>query len=393
MAISTIKFIEDNGIGLRVASKHLMDAAHSKNSFCLVESSFETGSAFSQLLYCIAWLPNKLHTYDIYPISGMTEGLAIAGIAANALKLGQETLSFARQQLFLRIFTEYAWKEKKIIKTLTKTISGLPPQERLAKHTLEILLGDVRAGDGEAIKYARQELLKGSVEASLEKIIQLDHTEIERALPEWLFKELTDKGARKHFEGLLKNVKKGNQAAIEESVKLLETMRSYASKKTILHVIGMISAIVGIVGCIGLLIAFPFLATVGILVLVVILGILTYAVRCGYVENPDGDFSLDRCIPEFLKRKADPYKDIPPYLRRASRSDLLIHKSALFDFSQPAYRSQRQERTHGLKVSPRMRQSADPTQPSSTSPRIEKPKKPQRRYRHVPSCYSTNLNG
>jgi hypothetical protein len=366
MAINAIKFIEDSGVGLNRATTGFIDAARSHNNLCLAESSLETNSAFSQLLYYIAWIPNKIHTYNIYPISGVTRGLAFASLAANALKLGKEVLSFTRQQLFLRIFTDYAWKPEQVVKTLTK-ISKLTPEElppNFPTADFKELFANVQAGDEKAANVAREQLLKDSVVDSLDKIIKLDNLEIERALPQWLFKEITDKGGKEYFKGLLAKVNRSDQAAIQESVKILETMRSYTRKKTILHVLGIISAIVGIVGSIGICpVAFPLLVTILLLALVGVIGISTYAVNNGYVENPDGGFSLDRCIPEFMKSKADPYNDLPPSLQRVSALVLKdTKKHAIFDFSRPEHKVQRPKRGRSLKVSSQVRQSSDPIQ-------------------------------
>ncbi len=342
--VNTITFLDDSTIGLKRAVDGLGEA---NNPLFAAESTFDAGSAFSYLSYYAAWIPNKLHTYNIHTFAAWVPlTFAVFGIAAGAFKLVKESLSLVRQRLFLKIYEKHAWTPQKIETVLTEIFNkinspydetrecfkrSLPEQFKdvLKIVDLQEVLGKVKAGDQAAIINARDMIFQWTgreFRDELEEIKNLDTTALRRALPEWLFEEISQKGGKDYLNDLLKKIYRCNPQAAAEGKKLVETMKSYARKKTILHVLEVIAAVVGIVGCIGLLVAFPHIVTAVLILLVGVIAISRYVMNRGYVENPNGGLSLRLCLPEFLRDEPSTPVIEPPhsYSLPPPRYDLLF---------------------------------------------------------------------
>ncbi|HUD01752.1 MAG TPA: hypothetical protein VMR37_05460, partial [Rhabdochlamydiaceae bacterium] len=182
--------------------------------------------------------------------------VGVLGVAASVFRFGRETLSLVRQNEFLSIFKKHAWKG---------------PELRNA----------------------------------LEEIKNLSDVSRERTLPDWLNEDLALKGGKDYLNDLLKKVYRNDPSAIAESTQLLDTMRSFASKKRILHVLGMTAAFIGAVSCISCFIVCPLAVTIAFLVVIGLLGTVIYMTRRGYVENRNGGFSFSNCVPLFLQNLPD----------------------------------------------------------------------------------------
>lgn len=356
--VSTIKYADDVFLGLRIAFKNLIKALDERNGLCATESSFATVGSASNYTYYLAAIPNMVNrviqlfrvhapilaamaqkTVDGIPLAAI---LAALGFATSGFKFGKETVSLIRQQIFLSIFKRNAWKEEKIHETLQEMVKdydkptfkqSLPEPflqnitQRGGKEYLATLLNKDKLTEAQGLL---SQWTGKKIRDCLEEIKNLPASSLERAMPEWLFQDISDKGGKDYLNLLLKKVYKGDLAATIEASKLLETMRSYAAKKRILHVIGMAAALVGAISCIGFLMTFPFALTIGLTVLVTILALTGYMANKGYVENRDGGFSFIKLLPTFMQpAKVESPKLEPKRVSLRRRSDdLMISRRA-----------------------------------------------------------------
>lgn len=359
--VSIIKTVDDISLGLRIAFRNLVKAVDERDGLCATEASFATIGSASNYTYYVAVATNVVNrviqlfrfhiplmaamsqkTLDGIPLPAILAGL---GFATSGFKFGKETVSLIRQQIFLSIFKRHAWKEEKTRETLEEMIrdydkptfkQGLPVEflqtiiERGGKDYLVSLQNNLTEAQGFLSQWTGKK-----IRDCLEEIKNLPASSLERAMPEWLFQEITDKGGKDYLNLLLKKVYKGDLPATIEASHLLQTMRTYATKKRILHVIGMAAAFLGAVSCIGFLVTFPLGVTIGLTVVVTILAIAIYMANKGYVENREGGFSFMKLLPEFLQRKNVEVPKLEPkrfslprrsddliLSRRASRLDL-----------------------------------------------------------------------
>jgi hypothetical protein len=329
--VSTIKnaalALEGAAIGAGPALRNLSRGLREKHAVCTVESTLEVTSGCSSYVYYAgkgvynlapvahvfsSHLPSFLValeiTMDSLPVSAT---LGSVGIAINAFRLGKESLSLYRQNKFLSIFENHAWTGARIQEVVQEAIQNfenpqfrekLPPQLRgITKKRLKRLLAKIEAGDDKVVKkieiFAKWiGLLRG-----LEAIKNLPEVELERALPEWLYQHVTHQGGKIYLNNLLDRVSNGDRSGVDEASKLLNDMKSYATKKRIVPILKIISAVISAISCIVFFVACPWAIGVMFLVLIVIFSGAAYMVNSGYVENRAEGFSLKLCVPEFLR--------------------------------------------------------------------------------------------
>lgn len=339
---SLFQKLDDMSLQLRAEVTGFNQALREGNRLCTTESSLGTASGVSYLSYYLAAIPNafnrisKVFKIHVGPFSNYAMSIADSiplpivlfglGFVASGFKFFKEGLSLYRQQQFLSTFEKHAWKEPKVRNILNEIIVNFDKQT--FKHSLPpAFLKEIEKRGGKAYleRLSRQptvvetdQLLSQwtgkNMREALEEIKNLSASSLERALPEWLFEDITHKGGKDYLNILLKKVYKGDRQATAEGTKLLETMRSYATKKKILHILGMVAAAIGIIGCIGFLVTFPFLLSVALLVAISLLGLTAYVVRRGYVENRDDNFSFDKLLPAFMQ---------PSYVPKLTPQNLL----------------------------------------------------------------------
>ncbi len=331
----SIKNIDAVTFNLHNSLLNFSKSVKDRHLFSITESSFEFGSGISYLSYYAAWIPNNLNRicsiFSVHIphiaafINAKLEGvplmsmLAYLGFATNGFKLCKESLSLIRQEMFLSIFERYGWNGSKLRHTLKEVVDNYETKATFCNSlpagfkrvlsaiggvdALEELGKKIDAGDQDALKQA-DEIFKTwtgrDIRDTLEKIKNMPSVALERALPDWLNEDLAAKGGKDYLNDLLKKVYKADQTATDEATKLLDNMKSYASKKRILHALGIAAALVGGISCVGFIIACPFALTLALLIIISILAICVYVARRGYVENRNGDFSFKACIPEWL---------------------------------------------------------------------------------------------
>ncbi|HUD02142.1 MAG TPA: hypothetical protein VMR37_07425 [Rhabdochlamydiaceae bacterium] len=262
--VSIIKYLDSITLAIGDSTSNLSKGIDERHLYNTTESSFQCGTSFSYLTYYLTAIPYYLKTFDktfslhipkiiseinTNPFPAI---LGAFGFAACVFRFGKDTLSLVRQYQFLSIFERRSWKGPG--------------------------LGD-----------------------ALEEIKNLSTVSRERTLPNWLNEDITLKGGKDYLNSLLKKVYQNDPAAIKESTQLLDTMRSFASKKRILHVLGMAAAVLGAISCIGFFIVFPPALSIVFLVAISLLGTSIYMAKQGYVENRNGGFSFLNCVPLFLQ--------------------------------------------------------------------------------------------
>jgi hypothetical protein len=350
--VSIIKNLDDMSLGLRTAALGLKAGVDERNRFSTAESSLATVGGVSYLSYYIAAVPNtfsrishifKLHVIPIVAImQTKLEGvplptiLGYLGMIASGFRFFQEGMSLLRQQQFLSIFERSA--EQKTTSRIEEIIQkfdqptfkqSLPPEflkeienrggkaylEDLTPHETQRLLSPWRGKE---------------IRGALEEVKNLPATSLERALPAWLVEDITYKGGKDYLNILLKKVYKGDRQATAEANKLLETMRSFASKKQIVHYLAMAGAFIGAISCIGFLATFPLALTIAFFIAIMLIATATYMVRRGYVENRNGGFSFNQTLPAFLQRskvnvtpqtfrRREVIREYSPYTERLDR--------------------------------------------------------------------------
>ena len=92
-------------------------------------------------------------------------------------------------------------------------------------------------------------------------------------------------------------------------------MESYARKKTFVHILKIIGAVIGIISFIGFFVAWPWAVTVLFLVLSCVIAGAAYMHNSGCVENREGGFSLKLCVPEFIRDLAFDLWNSPAKIR------------------------------------------------------------------------------
>lgn len=322
-----IKLFDGSAIGIGPAIDNLKRGLKEHNVFCMVESSFEIGGAFTTLgsyfgkglaNIGMLWSFFSDHIPTILTVLGKTLNtvagrttFGVIGIATSGSRLIKEGIALARQRMFLAIFKKSAWQGENIRDALAEAIRPTQPLPTKFRNLiagkqpmLQQLLDRVDIGDQDALKAAEKILTHWTgrnIRETLRKVCKLQLVELERSLPIWLYQDLLTMGGKVYLDALLKRVSAGDKHATAEATKLLNQMSSYATKKQLVHILKIIGAIVGIISCIGFFVAFPFALTVAFMVVITIISTASYLVNAGYVENREDRFSLAICIPEFLR--------------------------------------------------------------------------------------------
>jgi hypothetical protein len=124
-------------------------------------------------------------------------------------------------------------------------------------------------------------------------------------LPQWLYYEILAKGGTGYFNELANQIEAGDPAKNQEAGKLLTQMTSYARKKQIIHFLGIAAGFIGVVGATLSFLAFaitcPHIVFTILLIVSISIVLSIYLVRNGYVENKDGGFSFEKCVPLFIR--------------------------------------------------------------------------------------------
>lgn len=181
-------------------------------------------------------------------------GITICGFITNAITSVQETTGIMRQSRLLSIFRGNIYQENFLI----------------------------LAGDLETIadRYSPAEL--------------------ETRLRPWLMEE-KQLHARDKLQKLAENIRLGEVGSIAEGIELMAQMRSLTIKKLAMHIIGLLGVLISIAGLIGSLVACPPVAVFALLAIGTVFGVARTIMLKGYVDNPDGTFSLLRCLPSCLR--------------------------------------------------------------------------------------------
>lgn len=239
------------------------EAYNQGDRFAMLESAIETNSAVTQLFYYLGTAPKYMGYIGIQIMSAttalikdispflatisLTAWLAGFSIVAGVGLFIKETLSLVRQIRFISLLNN--------------------SENPLA------LIEDLKMRDPLTLK---------------------------RSLPEWLYNQIQGPSDDRAKSLLPKEVYNRLKKTPKLTPETLEQILSYANKKTALHVIGQVAAVLSIIGGIGMLVAFPAAAVFVLLGLSIAVAILAYAYKKGVVDNPDGGFSLKRCVPEFI---------------------------------------------------------------------------------------------
>ncbi len=325
-----LNIAEGAAVGVIPATDNLNHALREGHQLCIIESGLEFSSGLSSYAYYIGkiisllptiagvftnHIPRFLSVLDKW--IPLQQYLGVVGIITNTARGAKEAVSLYRQRQFLSLFERHAWKGANIRNALDKTIKdfdkprfqeALPPKFTKIitgkKHLLEKLLQKIDGGDQKALEKAERIFARWTgrnIRDMLVTITTMPEVELERALPDWLRLDIVNQGGKIYLDNLLKRVDKGNLKAIDEATKLLDTMKSYATKKQIVHVLKIIGAVFSVISCIGFFIAFPWAVTLVFLIITVGLSAATYLYNSGYVENREDGFSLKLCIPEFIR--------------------------------------------------------------------------------------------
>jgi len=284
-----IKLIDGSAIGIGPAAVNLKRGLREGRVFSAVESVFEIGGAFSTLTsyfgkglanLSLIWAIFSDHIPSVIAALGFAfnsiagrAALGAIGIFTCTFRIVKESISLARQKIFLEIFERNAWQGDNLRNALAETVENvdnpffqniLPLKFRKLivgkKEKLEDLLKKVDAGDQEAQKKAERVLslwTGRNIRDSVKEINDLPLVEIERSLPIWLYQDIVDKGGKAYLNRLLQKVCVGDKKATLEATKLLDDMRSYATKKQIVHILRIIGAAIGLISCLSFFHSIP----------------------------------------------------------------------------------------------------------------------------------------
>ncbi len=325
--------LEGSAVGAGPALTNLSKSLRENHTFCTAESILEVSSGLSTYAYYAGKALDNLATVwriftDHLPSFIITLGatmkavpisatLGSIGLLINVARVAKECLSLYRQDKFLSIFEKHAWTGTQTRDVLEGTVQNFDNpefQEKLPlkfrniitgrKKLLETLLNKIDAGDQKAIETAERIFARWTnrnILSDLVEIKNLPEVELERALPDWLYLDITNQGGKIYLDNLVERVSEGDRSAVKEASKLLSDMKSYAAKKRIVNILKIVSAVISALSCIAFFVACPWAVGVMFLVLIAIFSGAAYMVNAGYVENREGGFSLKLCIPQFLR--------------------------------------------------------------------------------------------
>ncbi len=260
----------------------LKEACTHGNTLDMIESAVETNNAVTQLFYYLGSAPKYMGFVGVQIMAATTElfkkiapllatislttWLAGLSITAGAGSLIKESISLIRQIRFISLFD--------------------------ASEAPLALIENLKETDPLILKRSLPEWLYDKIQGPLAKMTK-EEKALDQAWKNMLSPDLyKDLQAAKLAAKLAKEPKTTPVTA--------DQIRSYAVKKSVLHVIGQVAAVLAIVGGIGMLVTFPPALIIVLLALSVAVGIAAYVYKKGVVDNPDGGFSLKKCVPEFI---------------------------------------------------------------------------------------------
>jgi hypothetical protein len=277
------------------------EAYNHGNSLDMIESAVETNNAVTQLFYYLGSAPKYMGFVGVQIMAATTElfkktapllatialatWLAALSIVAGTGCFIKESLSLVRQIRFISLF-DASEDPLALIKNLKET----------------------------------------------------DPLILKRSLPEWLYDKIQGPSAKMTNEEKARDrvwqhmLSKDLYNSLQETKLAKEPkttpitadqIRSYAVKKSVLHVIGQIAAVLAIVGGVGVFITFPPALVIALLALSIAIGITAYVYKKGVVDNPDGGLSLKKCVPEFIlnlpKTMTDLSKSVTEHIEEQSK--------------------------------------------------------------------------
>ena len=339
---NTIVAAEGAILGLSTAAQNLVRSVTENNRFCTVESGFEFAGGLTAYSYYAGKFFDVLFTIEnIFTINipflmhiallPLKHFLGVAGIIGNTFRAVKESLSLYRQHQFLKIFEKHAWKGSDTRNVLAGTIEhfGEPEfQEALPekfkkiiagkKPLLEKLLQKIDSGDQKAAQKAEQLFARWTarnIRDKLAEIATLSTLELERALPVWLNTDIANQGGQAYLNKLLTKVDQGNQKAIDEATKLLNTMQKYATKKAVFISsklpVQLSARLHALDSSLPPLLPFTFF----FLFFIGVFSAGAYMYNSGVVENRNGGFSLKHCVPEFVRNAAFDLSNSPAKIK------------------------------------------------------------------------------
>jgi len=270
--LSVIKTVDDYTFAFRTTTKDMLHAGKQGDFASVVHSGLTNGESAVTLAYygisalkyasnlgylveeSVASMPGPFSS--LFKLHGFIQAAGGIGLAANAFTFARESISLVRQQIFHSIFKNHAWK-------------------------------------GNGLAYG------------IKKVAEYKDSALKRVLPEWFYADLQSKGGKSYLTNLATKIESNDRRAFDEGISLYEKMRIYSKRKQIMNALGWISAVLGIIGCIGIFVACPPAAISALLVASMAFIIAQYIVKKGWVENPNEGFSWKLCLPEFIQKKLE----------------------------------------------------------------------------------------
>lgn len=273
----TIRTVDNYLTNIGGAVGGYKEAYQRGSHFDMIESAFETHSAVAGLfnymgmaskylgyigIQATAFISNLFkHISPILAGLSVTQVLGGLSIAGSSFSFVKESLSLSRQIWFLSVFNESAWKKNP--RALMKVLKECHPV--LLKRSIPEWLADQIFPKPSEAEKTKQQMLSTMT-------ILPEHQHILNPTPQ----------------------------EPEVTEELMGKIREYAIKKTVQHIIGVVGAALGVIGSIGVFVAFPPVLITVLLVASIAIAITAYIYKKGIVENPDEGFSLKRCVPEFI---------------------------------------------------------------------------------------------
>ncbi|WP_420420818.1 hypothetical protein [Simkania sp.] len=147
------------------------------------------------------------------------------------------------------------------------------------------------------VEKQREKLIK-----QLDKELNKKRKSLSRRVRPWMVHEASDT-AHSILMGLTSSVKKNQELAIDEGLKLMDDMRIQNVKKTLVHVIGIIAMVVAIASLIALLAGAPYAVPLVLITIATIIGAGRFAVFLGTLDVRGWDFSFKNLLPTFIRRR------------------------------------------------------------------------------------------
>jgi hypothetical protein len=158
-------------------------------------------------------------------------------------------------------------------------------------------------------------------EEKKEKIIETYHKVVEsklaklaRRVQPWCAKEIAQ-----NLPPILEKIKSADPKVQEEGLKeaeeLMQTVKTQARKKLLVHIVAVVAIALSIAGFIALCVGCPFAIPFALLLVGGTLASLNYFLAAGTLDNKGWKFSVENCIPNWVKwiaRKLFSPSEAPP---------------------------------------------------------------------------------